>query len=166
MSTAGSTTTLSETDRARLDLAVAVARRSREHGNHPFGALLTGPDGVVLLEAENTVTTERDATGHAETNLVRLSSAAYDADFLRTCTLYTSTEPCAMCAGAIYWAGIGRVVYALGEDELLALTGANPENPTMALPCRTVFAAGQRDLPVLGPVDLPEARDVHDGFWV
>ncbi|APE33834.1 tRNA-specific adenosine deaminase [Nocardia mangyaensis] len=158
-------TTLTAADRALLDTAVAIARRSREHGNHPFGALLAGSDGAVLLEAENTVATERDATGHAETNLVRLSTAAYEPEFLRGCTLYTSTEPCAMCAGAIYWSGIGRVVYALGEDELLALTGANPENPTMALPCRTVFAAGQRELLVLGPVDLPRARAVHDGFW-
>ncbi|MFF2086935.1 nucleoside deaminase [Nocardia sp. NPDC058176] len=158
-------TAATDIDRALLDTAVAIARRSREHGNHPFGALLAGPDGVVLLEAENTVTTGRDATGHAETNLVRLSTATYDPGFLRTCTLYTSTEPCAMCAGAIYWAGIGRVAYALGEDELLALTGANPENPTMALPCRTVFAAGQRELPVLGPVDLPAARAVHADFW-
>jgi tRNA(Arg) A34 adenosine deaminase TadA len=154
-----------ERDLEHLCTAVTIARRAREHGNHPFGALLAGPDGQVLLEAENTVTTERDATGHAETNLVRRSTAAYDAELLRTCTLYTSTEPCAMCAGAIYWGNIGRVVYALGEDELLALTGANEENPTMALPCRTVFAAGQRDLPVLGPIDLPSAREVHESFW-
>ncbi|MFJ2744960.1 nucleoside deaminase [Streptomyces sp. NPDC087440] len=155
----------SGTDIARLRTAVEVARRSRAAGNHPFGAVLTGPEGDVLLEAQNTVTTERDATGHAETNLVRLSTARYDADFLRTCTLYTSTEPCAMCSGAIYWGGIGRVVYALGEDELLAMTGANDENPTMSLPCREVFRAGQRPLPVVGPVDLPEAREVHAGFW-
>ncbi|WP_067538924.1 nucleoside deaminase [Nocardia crassostreae] len=162
MSTA---TVLTDRDRANLHTAIAIARRAREHGNHPFGALLAGPGGEVLLEAENTVTTNRDATGHAETNLVRLATAKYDAEFLRTCTLVTSTEPCAMCAGAIYWGNIGRVVYALGEDQLLALTGADPENPTMALPCREVFAAGQRDLPVIGPIDIPEAATVHDGFW-
>ncbi|MEU4025743.1 nucleoside deaminase [Streptomyces anulatus] len=157
--------TATEADVTHLHTAVAVARRSRSGGNHPFGALLAGPDGTILLEAENTVTTDSDATGHAETNLVRLSTAKYDAEFLAACTLYTSTEPCAMCSGAIYWGNIGRVVYALGEDELLDLTGANEENPTMSLPCRTVFAAGQRDLPVVGPVDLPEAREVHAGFW-
>lgn len=128
-------------------------------------AALTGPGGDILLEAENTVTTGRDATGHAETNLVRLATAKYEAGFLRTCTLYTSTEPCAMCSGAIYWGNVGRVVYALGEDELLALTGANEENPTMALPCREVFRAGQRPLLVVGPIDLPEAREIHAGFW-
>lgn len=157
--------TLNDRDTDQLRAAVAIALRARRNGNHPFGALLTGPDGRVLLEAENTVTTERDATGHAETNLVRLATRAYDAEFLRGCTLYTSTEPCAMCSGAIYWGNIGRVVYALGEDQLLELTGADPENPTMSLPCRQVFAAGQRELPVVGPVELPEARTVHDGFW-
>ncbi|MEU2653721.1 nucleoside deaminase [Streptomyces sp. NPDC007325] len=165
MTAVPATTTPTATDLARLRTSVEVARRSRAAGNHPFGALLAGPDGEILLEAENTVTTERDATGHAETNLVRLSTEKYDADFLRTCTLYTSTEPCAMCSGAIYWGNIGRVVYALGEDELLAMTGANEENPTMALPCREVFRAGQRDLPVVGPVGLAEAREVHTGFW-
>ncbi|MFG2623098.1 nucleoside deaminase [Streptomyces sp. NPDC048507] len=164
-STTDRTHAATDTDIAHLHAAVAVARRSRAAGNHPFGALLVGPDGGVLIEAENTVTTNRDATGHAATNLVRLSTARYDADFLTTCTLYTSTEPCAMCAGAIYWGSIGRVVYALGEDELLDMTGANEENPTMSLPCRTVFVAGQRDLPVTGPVNLPEAREVHTGFW-
>ncbi|WP_405492031.1 nucleoside deaminase [Nocardia sp. NBC_00511] len=164
MGTAAATTP-TERDIEHLRTAVAVAARARAHGNHPFGALLTGPDGSVLFEAENTVTTGRDATGHAETNLVRLATAAHDAEFLRGCTLYTSTEPCAMCSGAIYWGNIGRVVYALGEDQLLDLTGADPENPTMALPCRTVFAAGQRELPVVGPVDLPEARIIHEGFW-
>ncbi|MFH9728222.1 nucleoside deaminase [Streptomyces sp. NPDC017254] len=159
------TPSATDADIAHLLTAVTVARRSRARGNHPFGALLVGPDGTVLLEAENTVTTERDATGHAETNLVRLSTATYDADFLRTCTLYTSTEPCAMCSGAVYWGNIGRVVYALGEDELLAMTGANEENPTMALPCREVFKAGQRDLPVVGPVAVEGAAAVHEGFW-
>ncbi|MFD7843117.1 nucleoside deaminase [Nocardia sp. NPDC059764] len=152
-------------DARLLATAIAIAGRARERGNHPFGALLTGPDGAVLLEAENTVVTGRDATGHAETNLVRAASAAYDAEFLRGCTVYTSCEPCVMCAGAIYWANIGRVVYALGEDQLLGLTGANRENPTMALPCRAVFAAGQRGIAVVGPVELAEARAVHGGFW-
>ncbi|MEV8452351.1 nucleoside deaminase [Streptomyces sp. NPDC052095] len=162
---AAETLSATASDIAHLRTAVDVARRSRDGGNHPFGALLAGPDGTVLLQAENTVTTRSDATGHAETNLVRLSTQKYGADFLRTCTLYTSTEPCAMCSGAIYWSNIGRVVYALGEDELLAMTGANEENPTMTLPCREVFRAGQRDLPVVGPVDLAEAREVHHGFW-
>ncbi|MBC3839646.1 nucleoside deaminase [Streptacidiphilus sp. 4-A2] len=156
----------SAADIAHLHTAVAAAaRRSRERGNHPFGAVLVGPEGSVLLEAENTVTTERDATGHAETNLIRLATPRFDGEYLGTCTFYTSTEPCAMCAGAIYWAAVGRVVFALGEEELLAMTGADPANPTLDLPCRTVFAAGRREVAVVGPLPADGAREVHAGFW-
>ena len=117
------------------------------------------------MEAENTVTTGRDVTGHAELNLVRAASGSFSEDELAGCTLYSSTEPCAMCAGGIYWSGIGRVVYALAEARLGELTGADAENPTMHLPARTVLAAGQRSIAVEGPVDLPEAEAVHAGFW-
>ena len=148
-----------------LRRAVALARAARDHGNHPFGSLLADADGSVLLEAENTVVTEADTTGHAETNLVRLASRRFGREVLRTCVLYTSTEPCAMCSGAIYWSAIGQVVYALAESGLAELTGPDPENPTLSLPCREVFARGQRPVAVLGPFDLPEALAVHDGFW-
>jgi tRNA(Arg) A34 adenosine deaminase TadA len=70
-----------------------------------------------------------------------------------------------MCAGGIYWSGIGRVVYALPEARLAELTGADAENPTMHLPARAVLAAGQRTIAVEGPVDVPEAEAVHVGFW-
>lgn len=148
-----------------LKRAVDLARQAREKGNHPFGALLVDDQGNILLEAENSVVSERDCTGHAETNLVRAASRKYAPEFLANCTLYTSTEPCAMCAGAIYWAGIGRVVYALSEAELRQITGAHPENPTLDLPCREVFQRGQRKIEVIGPVELPEAREVHLNFW-
>jgi tRNA(Arg) A34 adenosine deaminase TadA len=145
--------------------AIAVAQRARDNGNHPFGALLADRDGRVLLTAENTVVTASDVTGHAETNLVRLASAGYSAAELADLILYTSTEPCAMCAGAIFWSGIGAVVYALPEASLYELTGDDPANLTLLLPCREVFAAGRRRISVDGPFDLPEARDVHAGFW-
>lgn len=151
-------------DEKFLLAAIELAAHARRGGNHPFGSLLV-LDGEATLEAGNTVVTGQDATGHAETNLVRLASRTYRREELAKATLYTSTEPCAMCAGAVYWSGIGRVVYALGEDELLALTGANDENPTMALPCREVFAAGQRPIDVIGPCLHEQAAAVHDGFW-
>ncbi|MFF1677146.1 nucleoside deaminase [Streptomyces sp. NPDC058256] len=151
-------------DEKFLLTAIELAARARRDGNHPFGSLLV-LDGSAVLEAGNTVVTERDATGHAETNLVRLATRTYTSAELARATLYTSTEPCAMCAGAVYWSGIGRVVYALGEDELLALTGANDENPTMALPCREVFAAGQRTVEVAGPCLRERAEAVHADFW-
>ena len=148
-----------------LRQAVEVARRARANGNHPFGALLVDAEGKVLLEAENTVQTERDCTGHAELNLMRLASRSYDPGFLATCTLYTSTEPCAMCSGAIYWGNVRRVVYALSEARLRELTGDDPANPTLELPCREVFAHGQRPVEVLGPALEDEAAQGHEGFW-
>lgn len=148
-----------------LRLSFAVARRARAHGNHPFGALLVGPDGTVLMEQENAYLPGRDMTGHAERVLMTRASTVYDPAFLASCTLYTSAEPCAMCAGAAYWAGVGRVVYAMSERQLKELTGAHPENPTLDLPCRAVFAAGQREVEVIGPLLVEEAMAVHDGAW-
>lgn len=95
-----------------LRRAIALAASARSHGNHPFGALLTNEDGDVIAEAENTVVTERDVTGHAETNMVRNAWRRFNEDVRARSALYTSTEPCAMCSGAIYWSGIPRVVFA------------------------------------------------------
>lgn len=156
---------MNEHDSILLKAAVERAARSRREGNHPFGAVLADADGSILLEAGNTVGTEHDCTGHAETNLARIASKTYDREFLRSCTLYTSAEPCAMCSGAIYWSGIGRVVYALAESELRIITGDDPENPTLDMPCRKVFASGQRPVAVEGPVPVDGAARVHDGFW-
>lgn len=145
--------------------AVALADASRAEGNHPFGALLAAADGSVLLEAGNTVGTTRDVTGHAETNLVSAATRRFSTAELAGATLVTSCEPCAMCSGAIYWSGIGAVVYGLSEAGLLELTGDDPENPTMSLPCRTVLAAGQRAIAVTGPMLEEQAAASHQGFW-
>jgi tRNA(Arg) A34 adenosine deaminase TadA len=126
--------------------AFAVARRSRAQGNHLLGAILVGADGSILMEAENSCVVSGNRTGHAELNLIARASIAYDAQFLGQCSLYTSAEPCAMCAGAAYWTGTGRVVYGLSEKALGALIGAHPENLTMSLDRRQVLAAGQRTI--------------------
>lgn len=143
----------------------AIARRSRAAGNHPFGAILVGPEGVELMSAGNEHGDGNDRTAHAERVLATRAGREYGADFLAGCTLYSNAEPCAMCAGATYWAGIGRVVYGLSEADLKALIGPHPENLTMDLPCRVVFAAGQRPIEVVGPLLEDEARLVHAGFW-
>ena len=153
------------TELAYLTRAVELAAAARAHGNHPFGAVLVTTDGRVV-EAENTVVIDRDPTGHAETNLVRRASATLDAAALVSSTLYTSTEPCAMCCGAIFWAGIGRVVYALPETALLELVPDGSDEGLLDLPSREVFARGGRPTEVLGPIDVPGAREVHEGFWV
>ena len=157
--------TLDDQDERLLRLAIAISSRSREHGNHPFGALLADEDGDLLLEAENSVVTTGDATGHAEMGLIRMASRTLPTEARAKATLYTSAEPCAMCAGAIYWGGVGRVVYAMAETDLRALTGSHPENPTLDLDCRSVFRAGQRHIEVVGPALTEEAIAVHEGFW-
>lgn len=140
------------------------ALRARRKGNHPFGALLAGPNGEVLLQAENTVVTSRDVTAHAELNLIRKASAQFDPGFLALCTLYTSTEPCPMCAGAIFWSNIRRVVFGLSEKGLYEfIPGESDEE--LILPCREVFARGKKSIKVIGPLLEDEAREPHRGFW-
>jgi tRNA(Arg) A34 adenosine deaminase TadA len=155
--------TLSDEDGLRKSFA--LARRARTRGMHPFGALLTGPDGQVLIECENGYLPDRDMTAHAERLLATAASRQYRPDVLARCTLYSSAEPCAMCAAAAYWAGIGRVVYALSEKRLRTLTGNHPENPTLDVPCRDIFASGQRRVEVVGPLLEDEAAELHKGAW-
>jgi len=156
--------TVTPADLERLHRAIAVAQDARDHGNHPFGSLLLTAGGEVV-EAENTVVTAGDPTGHAETNLVRLVAQRFDKATLKGATLYTSTEPCAMCAGAIHWAGIGRVVYALAEQQLLGMVTEQEGEATLDLPCREVFARGGDAVSVAGPALFDEASAVHAGFW-
>ena len=147
-----------------LRRAIEVARAARAGGNHPFGAILVDQHGKVLLEAGN-ASRSSDRTAHAERVLMSQASSLYDAATLANCVLYTSAEPCAMCAGAAYWAGVGGVVYGVSEAYLKALIGPHPENLTMALECRRVFGAGQRPVWVIGPLLEAESRAVHEGFW-
>src|SRR4030081_528705 len=155
----------SELDEHFLRRSFDVARRALTHGNHPFGAILVDQNRNVLIEAENGYMPAHDGTAHAERLLASQACTTLDADVLRNATLYSSAEPCAMCAGAIYWAGIGRVVYGLSEDRLRAVTGNHPENPTLDLPCREVFESGQRTTEVIGPMLEDEAEALHAGVW-
>ncbi len=156
---------MNEVSLHHLHRAISVAQAARNHGNHPFGAILVGTEGKVLAEAENTVVTGRDPTGHAELNLVRIAAAQYEREELGKSTLFASTEPCAMCAGAIFWAGIGKVVYALSEQGLYSLTGAQIAKEAMKIPCREIFARCGRTVQVEGPALEEEAKAPHIGFW-
>ena len=153
-------------DIALLRHSFAVARRARANGKHPFGAILVDAEGRVLMEQENAFDTE-GRTGHAETVLSRRACAAYTAEELAGTTMYVSADPCAMCAGSLYWAGIGRLVYAMSEHKLGRIIGPHPDNLTLDLPCRTVLAAGQRPVEVIGPLleEDEEAAALHDGVW-
>jgi tRNA(Arg) A34 adenosine deaminase TadA len=153
-------------DEALLRRAFDVARRAREAGDHPFGSVLADEEGRVLMEQGNGYSAAgNDRTAHAESLLASRAARACGLDFLARCTLYTSAEPCAMCAGAIYWAGIGRVVYGQSEKSLKAITGAHEENPTLDLPCEIVFKAGQRGTDVIGPLLEDEAAALQADFW-
>jgi len=140
-----------------------VARRAMTLGRHPFGAVLVGPDHETVLAEQGNV----DTVHHAEATLARHASLNHAAGFLWNCTLYTTVEPCAMCAGTQYWANIGRLVYGVPESALRAITGAHPENPTLDLPCREVFARGQKAVRVWGPVAGVESEilELQRGFW-
>jgi tRNA(Arg) A34 adenosine deaminase TadA len=147
---------------AHLGTANAVARDAVVHGHHPFGAVLVGPDDRVLMRQGNI-----DTVHHAEVELARRAAVAYPPEFLWTCTLVSTGEPCAMCTGTLYWANIGRLVYGFEETKLLELTGDHPKNPTINLSSRTVLGSGQKKIEVHGP--FPEIEDEllapHRDFW-
>ena len=140
-----------------------VARRAILLGRHPFGAILVAPDGETVLAEQGNV----DTVNHAESTLARTAATNFTPDYLWQCTLVTTVEPCAMCAGTQYWANIGRLVYGLSERRLLQMTGNHDENPTMDIPSRTVLAAGQKIIEVFGPVPEVEAEisALHRDFW-
>ncbi len=154
-----------ELDAYFLRRSFEVARRAVAHGNHPFGAILVDQHRNVLIEAENGYMPGRDGTAHAERLLATQACTTLSPDVLKGATLYSSAELCAMCAGAMYWAGIGRLVYGLSEVRLRAVTGNHPENPTLDLPCREVFKSGQRATEVVGPLLEDEAEALHAGVW-
>jgi tRNA(Arg) A34 adenosine deaminase TadA len=146
-----------------LRRANEVARKSMSDGHHPFGALLVAADDqTVLLEQGNV-----DSVNHAEAVLARAAAQRYTAEQLWGCTLVTTVEPCAMCAGTQYWAHIGRLVYGMSEHRLLQLTGNHAENPTLDLPCRDLFARGQKAVQVHGPFAEVEEEiaALHRSFW-
>ncbi len=154
-------------DRAHLEhlrVAIDVSVQAREHGNHPFGAVLVDADGHQVAQAENTVQTDSDVTAHAETNLVRFASGKWSPEELASHTLYSSCEPCAMCSGAIFWAGIGRVVFALSVETLMEFFDNRPGAPLHLTGSRRLLGS-ENGVEVLGPALEDEAARPHDGFW-
>jgi tRNA(Arg) A34 adenosine deaminase TadA len=153
-------------DIAYLRRTIEIAERAKAKGNHPFGAVLIDAADQVVGEGENTFLSDR-GPGHAETNLARFAAREFSPEYLEQCTLYTSVEPCCMCAGTIYWANIGAVVFGMTEHRLLQITAGHSENLTQDLPCTLVFGAGQRKVAVRGPFEelAEEIAEAHRGFW-
>jgi tRNA(Arg) A34 adenosine deaminase TadA len=149
---------MTDADLRYLRYAIMVANRAREHGSPPFGAVLVSDRGRILLEGENTQGGTSDCTCHAETNLLREATRRFSRAFLKHSALYTSAEPCPMCAGAIFWSGIGRVVFGLSSEHVYALTQNNAEH--LFEHCAEVLARGTHRVEVLGPLIEEEAQQV------
>ncbi|OTG91353.1 nucleoside deaminase [Acinetobacter sp. ANC 3813] len=146
-----------------LRLSNTVAERAVALGNHPFGAVLVGPDHETILMTQCNI----DTVNHAESTLARNAASNYTQEYLWQCTLYTAVEPCCMCAGTIYWANIGRVVYGMTENRLLECTGNHSENPTMSVSAEYVFSHGQKQIELIGPIAEIDAETIamQQHFW-
>ena len=156
---------MDERDIAHLRRCLELARAARDGGNEPFGSLLVDGEGTVVAERMNTVG-DGDVTGHPELALAAWASAHLTADERAAATLYTSCESCAMCAAGQYWAGVGRLVFALSGEELGAIVPADGPR-VLRLSSRDVFAHGNASVQVDGPCwELTEeALGVFDGLW-
>ena len=117
-------------DEALLRRAIAIAAHAVTLGDAPYGSLLADA-GAILIEAHNTVRRDNDISAHPELKLARWAARELDPEAAAQTTMYTSCQPCEMCAGGIVRSGLGRVVYALSTEQLVRL---NPQSrwPTVA----------------------------------
>ncbi len=141
---------------AHMAEALTLAREAADRGDEPFGSVLVRDDEIIMRES-NRIVTENDVRRHPELHLAYRSGRELDADERRETAMYTSTEPCPMCAGGIRYAGLGRVVYSVGGDEISEFTGREP----------TVRSAAILDgvCEVVGPVRNADGRAIHEAFW-
>ncbi len=140
--------------------AIDLASQARHRGDEPFGALLV-VDGQVVATARNAINTTDDLTQHAELRLISKASVALEPSTMAAATLYTSTEPCAMCCGAIYWSGIKRIVFGFPARALEEMSGGTG----LRMPSRKVLGNATRSIAIDGPLLEAESRTVHDGYW-
>ena len=146
-----------------LTATFEVAKRSQENGNLPYGCILVDEHGNIIMEGENSVITEKDSLGHAEINLIREASKKYGFDFLDKCTIFTSDEPCPMCSSAIFWGGIGRLVFGLSKSRFYQEYGKDNPTTDFDISCRKILSAGGRKVGVVGPLLEDEALQLHKG---
>lgn len=142
--------------REAMERALELAETAVEHGDDPFGSVLVF-DGTVVAEARNTIHTDDDRTAHPELKLVRWAGRSLSAAERRRTTMYTSTEPCPMCAGGIYNLGIGRVVYSTSTEVLAAVTGGE------AGPRAAAITGSETE--VEGPLLPDRGRNLHESYW-
>jgi tRNA(Arg) A34 adenosine deaminase TadA len=156
---------MNEEELTYLRQSFLVANQAREHGNHPFAALLVDTDNKVVLSAENSVVTDEDTTAHAEINLIRTATPKFTPEQLGSFTLYASAEPCAMCASAMVWANIRNVVFGLGVDKIYAFIDDPGDAPVLILASKEIFKHAPWPVQVHGPLLEEEASLPHIGFW-
>lgn len=147
-------------DGAFIQRCYAIAERAVQAGDHPFGALLVH-DGEILAEARNRVNSDDDVTAHAERLLIAAACRSISEETVAAATLYASTEPCVMCAGAIHRAGVRRVVYGVAGPALAAIRGERYRG----VPVRELARAGDWAMQVVGPVMEDDGLRIHADFW-
>lgn len=150
-----------KTDKEFVRMAIEMAIKSKHKNNLPFGCVLVNKNGAVILKGENTINTDNDCLAHAEINLIREASKIYDYSYLNDCSIYTSDEPCPMCTAAIYWSGIGKLVYGLSKTEYYNIVGRDNPNWVFEMPTRELLEKGGRKLEVIGPLLEDEASILH-----
>ena len=146
-----------DTDLQAMRLAIEASEHAAAKGDGPFGATLVSPDGHILLVASNNVKSAADCTGHAEMVLVREAQKQFGLPALRGATVVASGEPCAMCAGAMFWAGISRIVFGASQADIIRALG---ESPAMPINSRTTLAGAQPAVQIDGPLLGDEAYAV------
>jgi len=156
---------LNDTDSLYLRQAIALSANTGQRGNRPFGAVIVSPAGELLGAGMNDTASSGDCTAHAEVNALREASPRHGRDVLARATMYASGEPCVMCAGAIFWSGIRRVVFGIDAVALRAFRATQAQAGDVAMSCRDVFAAAPHAIETLGPALADEAAVPHHHFW-
>jgi len=159
---------IAEPDANRLRHAYALAMKARERGDRPFSAVIVAEDGTILAEGLSTQGAGGGGTlAHSEMNACQaVIAAGIPRERLRRATIYSSGEPCAMCASAIFYTGVGRVVYGLSAAAILHLRNAQPHTAGLSLSCRAVLASAAEKVAVVGPCLEVEGAAPHEGYWV
>ena len=156
---------VAERDATYLRQAIALSRTARQRGNRPFGSVIVAPDGTVLGAGWNSNGESGDCTAHAEVQAIREACQRHDRAALEQATLYASGKPCVMCAGAIFWANIRRVVYGIDDQRLRVFRGERLDQRDVELSCRDVFRAAPFAVECTGPSLVDEASQPHVGAW-
>jgi len=152
-------------DQTFLRRAFTLAELGLAKGERPFGAVIADPDGNIVGEGYNCTVEQGDITAHDEMTAIRRAWAKADRERLATCTLYSSAEPCAMCAGAIYWANIRKVVFGLSEGRLRTLRNVSESTAALTMGCQAVLMTGGHPTAVVGGVLEDQAIEPHLAFW-